>query len=100
VEGIKFRTRAEGLRILSEKHLGCGRRVYDNHRDVSQLDLVHGSVGLGPEAILFGGVCADLGEVSYQRQTARALEAGHTGRRPDELVDDDIDDRDKESGDS
>lgn len=62
VEDVEQRARVERRALRQKQRFGCGGGVDDDDRRVAQLDLVHGAVLLGPEAVLLGGEGAqDLG---------------------------------------
>jgi hypothetical protein len=92
MESISFGPRAQSLCILTEKYFCRRSRVDHDDGDVPQLDLINGAVLFRPEAILLGGICANLGQVSNQRQSARTLHTLDAGGITNELVKDDIED--------
>lgn len=100
VESIKFGSRAQSLRILTKQHLGRRSRVDHDDRDIPQLNLIHGTKLLRPRTILLRRVDPDLGQISNQWKAGRALQTLDSGRRPNELVENDIEQRGQDSGDS
>lgn len=83
---------------MSKKNFCRRRRIHDNNWNISQLNLINGSMRSRPYAILFSGIFSDLRKVSDQRKTTGALKTRYSSGGSNEFVDYNIENRDDEGG--
>lgn len=93
VESIELWSRGESLRVVCNDGLGGGGGVYDNDGNVSELDLEDVAVRLCPLLVLLGGVAAQVPQVADERQAWGAWEAWQAGIAANDLIDEDVDER-------
>ena len=87
---VKFWPRAQSLGILTKYCPGRRSRVNYNHRDISQLDLIHGTKFFCPPPILLGSICSDLPYISNDWKPTGTLEACNPSIVPLNLSEKDV----------